>query len=170
MPDPTLPADLAATLRDYQTRLDRLERASVAPMVNLPTRQASAPVAVTSSLESSTWEAGVGFLAQTSVRWVSQFGVDAATTGEAILRLGLYNLAGVEVVSYATDPVSLPAGAISTATWSWAGGWTTGDPNLRAFFTLRVRRVTGAGTVYAYPPLSFFTGSAPVLGATASGL
>ena len=170
MADPSLPADLAATLRDYQTRLDRLERASVSPLLNLPTRQVASPVAVTSSTAVGTWEAAVGFVSSTSVRWVSQLGVDAATTGSAYLLMGLYDESGTQVEAYATSTVSLPAGAISTVSFSWSPGWTTGDPALRAFFQLQVARTSGVGTVYSYTPISFFTASAPVINATASGI
>lgn len=128
---------------------------------NMPYRAVQAPIDVTSSSFVGTWESAIGFVNFRAMRWVSQIGVDASTTGEAKL----------SVLGLDSGVYTLPAASLAAYTWDWLHQLDLGAlPGTGALFQLLVRRTSGAGTIHVYAPDVVGFAEPADIGATSDGL
>jgi hypothetical protein len=165
-----LPADLAAEMRSLRTRLDRLERQSVAPPANLAARKADDYVEVSSGSWATTWEVPIGCVPQTGIHWRSTVTSSALTTGEAKLTMILFDASLSAVETFETTAVAIPAADAVQVVYNWAPGWSTLDEDLYAILFLGVRRLTGGGSLFSLAPAACHFESGTALDATATGL
>lgn len=173
MADPALPPDLAAVVLDLRARLDRLERSSVSPLLNLAgMHKADDYVDVATMAWSSTWEVPVGYLSQTGIHWRSVVTSDAGTTGSARLVMFVYEPDDPSTATevFYTSTTAIPAAGLVQVTYDWAPGWPVLDPEKWATLRLDIQRTGGSGSLYAIPPAACFFASASVIGATATGV
>jgi hypothetical protein len=132
----------------------------VQPILPLPMTR-TAPEVVTSASFAATHEHRLQAATGNAIRLEAAIGTDVGTTAEARIRLA----AGSDTYSAVQ---SVPSGSAPTLIWAWSA------PSLIVgagtyLVQLEVRRTSGAGNVYVYPPGAGMTG-ASLIGATTTGV
>lgn len=119
-------------------------------------------VSVASGTFTRTWNLVCSYATGDAVQVQVYLLADAATTGEAQLTV---NLGGSPV----TAIQAIPAASGAYFEWKWAPpGLVVGTGPIQV--GLEIRRTSGAGSVYAYPPNQAFHSTAAAIAATPTGV